>query len=203
MWQRVSPRRFGFMLLAALTGVILISALIVTVSATVGTGIAAVDTPVKAAVAETQDRASFNETAFRAHVHQELNERRQTAGQQPVAQSEALQRTAQAHTEELLNRSYFGYLSQPNRSLIDRYEEFRVIQSATDTCTARETIYWSTDLQNAMNEASFAETVVDHWMQSSAGNSKLLNPQVSEVGVGVSIGEVYGERRVIVAQNFC
>ncbi len=113
-----------------------------------------------------------------------VNGERLAQGLVPLVPSPELDRLSQSHAEDMLTRDYFDHMTPEGDSVVER---------------ARQAGYgWKRLAENISRDVALPEETVEQWLQSPAHRANLLNPRVTEVGLGFAVGATaVGERRVI------
>lgn len=176
---------------------------LLTVGATVGTGIAPLDNAIGSGIDATTvvanevvsvgaDITSTNKTEVRMEIHKQVNRERVLHGLPNLSYSTQLQRPAQSHSEDMAQNSYFSHTSPLGRDFSDRYRKHGV------SCRGGgENILKTTESPDM--ERDFAKEVVEAWMNSPGHRENILRPRFNTEGIGIATedGTAY------VTQNFC
>lgn len=117
-----------------------------------------------------------------------LNKEREKVGSQPLAINSLLNQAAQAHTDDMLTRSYYSHNSPEGTTSFDRIKATGYLPSFTAENIAK-------------GQFSVVE-VMNSWMNSPAHRANILSDKLEEVGFGLSLGENQNGFEVIWAQNF-
>ena len=127
----------------------------------------------------------------RSEMLARVNAARRSAGLAPLRRSPDLDRAAQEHARDLLERGYFEHVSP---------------EGATPMSRASAAGYRGLVSENLHRRTGSTEAVLDDWLRSPGHRRNLLDPGASDLGVGLAIGPGYGldpsGYRVIWVQNF-
>lgn len=128
----------------------------------------------------------------RAEMLDRVNAARRSAGLAPLQRSPDLDRAAQAHARDLLERGYYDHRSPEGSTPLSR-------ASAAGYTADRIA-------ENLHQRAAPVQAVLDDWLRSPAHRRNLLDPGARDLGVGLAIGPGYGldpsGYRVIWVQSF-
>ena len=129
--------------------------------------------------------------AVRAEMLARVNAARRSAGLAPLKRSPDLDRAAQEHARDQLERGYFEHVSP---------------EGSTPVSRASAAGYRGPVSENLHRRIGPLEVVLDDWLRSPGHRRNLLDPGASDLGVGLAIGPGYGldpsGYRVIWVQNF-
>jgi len=134
--------------------------------------------------------ASLRDSArVRAAVLAQVNAARLKARAQPLRASSQLDQAAQKHAEDMLARGFFAHESPDGKTVRER---------------SREAGYdWRAIGENIAEGQFTADEVMDTWLKSPDHRRNILDPNFTELGVGLAVGKgKNGERRVLWAQTF-
>lgn len=197
-------RRVLFLGLA--TGIVVLA-----VSATVGTGIAPIDSATSNAVSGAQgalETEPLNQTAIEREAHRAVNQERVDRGRQPLGFDDDLRDVADSHSEDMADRGYFSHESPDGERHGDRYN-----RAGINCGASAENIAWtvadgdvkteSGTVDHDRNETSIARGLVQQWMNSPGHREILLNGQWQSEGIGIAVTETDDGTRVYATQNFC
>ncbi|WP_128478600.1 CAP domain-containing protein [Halorussus pelagicus] len=159
----------------------------------------------------------LNRTQIEYLVHEEINERRQDRGLQPLKFNPHLRNIARNHSRDMGEQGYFSHTSPDGDSMEDRYEEYgymcEVPMSGNRYATGAENIAYTYANENVLrdngesvyysNEKELARGLVNQWMNSTGHRKNILRDYWQKEGIGVYIIEVDGKTRVYATQNFC
>ncbi len=116
--------------------------------------------------------------AMRAGVLAAVNRERAAAGLKPLAIDPRLDRIAQAHAADMLQRRFYDHVTPEGRTLA-----WRVGESGYRHRWAAE---------NIAKGVFDPDEVVRRWMLSSGHRRNILDPHLVHAGIGVIRGEEYG-----------
>ena len=129
--------------------------------------------------------------AVRSEMLARVNAARRSAGLAPLRRSPDLDRAAQEHASDLLERGYFEHVSP---------------EGSTPLSRASAAGYRGLISENLHRRTGTIEAVLDDWLRSPGHRRNLLDPGASDLGVGLAIGPGYGldpsGYRVIWVQSF-
>lgn len=100
-----------------------------------------------------------------------INHERAAAGAAPVVVEEKLSAAAQAHAIDMATNDYFSHTSSDGRSPQDR---------------AAEHGYTAYGAENIAYRQHTPHEVVRVWMNSDSHRTNILNPTLSEIGIGIA-----------------
>lgn len=160
---------------------------------------------------------SLNRTRIEYLIHEEINERRQQHGLQPIAFDPQLREIARYHSKDMAENQYFAHTSPSGETMGDRYDKFgytcRVSTGGNRYATGAENIaytYANERIRHENGETSYysteeeiAEGLVNGWMNSTGHRENILKSYWQNEGIGIYIIEVDGKTRVYATQNFC
>lgn len=118
----------------------------------------------------------------------EVNRQRAAEGAPPLALDPRLSGAAQRHAEDMLGRAYYDHESPEGLRPKDR-----VLASGYPARIVAE---------NIARGPTSVEEVMSAWMQSRAHRGNLLNPALTEIGVGCAVGESATGATVLWVQDF-
>lgn len=126
--------------------------------------------------------------AARAEMLAKVNAIRRREGLEPLRADSELQKAAQAHAQDMLERGYFEHRSPSGTTVRER---------------SRAAGYdWRTIGENIAEGQQSVEEVMDTWMRSPGHRRNILSPQFEELGVGLAVGHGRGGWRILWVQNF-
>jgi uncharacterized protein YkwD len=97
-----------------------------------------------------------------------------------------LNQSAQKYAEELLSKNFFSHVSPNGQTLKDRMEKSGYYNpSYQEECFCIQRFVVGENLARGQKTA---DEVVADWMKSPSHRDALLNPQFSDIGVGVAAG---------------
>ncbi len=130
-----------------------------------------------------------NTDGVRTSMLEEVNAARRRAGAPPVKLEGRLQKAAQEHAEDMLERGYFAHQSPSGTTVRER-----------STAAGYD---WKTIAENIAEGQFTVDEVVKTWLNSPVHRKNILNPSFNELGVGlVTHRGKDGRYRVIWVQNF-
>lgn len=159
---------------------------------------------------------ALNTTEIEQEIHSQVNQERSKRGLSALAYNESLHRVALYHSEDMVQQDYIAHTSPSGDSLKDRYEQFSIdcsVPTSAGKLAGGENIVGTypdgkTNVAGEVrdldfNESTIATAVVDGWMDSKGHRENILRPNWTTEGVGVFVGEIDNEKRVVATQNFC
>jgi uncharacterized protein YkwD len=129
-------------------------------------------------------------------IFQLTNEARRKNHLSSLALDATLTATARQKSDDMLKRHYFSHTSPDGKTIVDRLREEEPAK-VRSISRAGENIYMSSKLDSSDTKA-MALVIVDTWMTSPGHRANILNPDYSDLGVGVS---VMG-KELMATQNF-
>ncbi len=192
-----------------LTLVAVVGVGVLVVSATVGTGVGALDsrTPgidgeleaVGDALADALEPDAVNSTAVEQEIHAQVNAERRTRGLAPLTHRDQTAASAAEHAAWMADT---GELEHADLSRQYRCEP--VGENIAYT-------YASADIRTADggtvnhygNETEIARGIVRQWMRSEGHRENLLDPRFSGEGIGVATNDTDEGTRVYATQALC
>jgi uncharacterized protein YkwD len=124
----------------------------------------------------------------RAQVLDRVNRERRAAGRRPLKANAKLDLAAQRHAEDMLARRYFDHQSPAGTTVRER--------------APAAGYAWRAIGENIAEGQFSVDEVMDTWMHSPGHRHNILDPDFTELGVGVARGESGGEVRVTWVQVF-
>lgn len=116
--------------------------------------------------------------AVRAEMLARVNAARRAAGLAPLRRSLDLDLAAQAHARDLLERGYYSHRSP---------------EGSTPASRARATGYPSSRVSENLHERTGpVELIVKDWLNSPGHRSNIMDPDATELGVGLALGPGHG-----------
>lgn len=116
------------------------------------------------------------------------NQLRQKVGVAPLVESQALDQAAYAKAQDMLLQQYFAHVGPDKKSLVDWLFAFDY-----DYMVAGENL--------ALGFAA-PEDVVEAWSLSKTHYANLIDPDFSQIGIGVISGPYNGQDTTLIAQYF-
>ncbi len=177
---------------------------VLAVSATVGTGVGALDSRTPTVGDPLEDftdaiEADVNTTEVERQIHAEINAERRVRGLDPLAYRDGTAARAREHTAWMTQA---GELSHSN--LRHQYRCTPAGENVAYTYVAQDIVTEDGRAVNHHgNESSIAEGIVNQWLRSPPHRENLLDPRFTGEGIGVAIGDSDEGRRVYVTQALC
>ena len=130
--------------------------------------------------------------SVRAEMLARVNAARRSAGLPPLRRSLDLDLAAQAHARDLLARRYYSHRSP---------------EGSTPSSRARAAGYPSDQVAENIHERTGpVGLIVEDWLRSPGHRRNILDPNATELGVGLALGPGYGldpgAYRVVWVQSF-
>src|SRR5215208_524352 len=110
-----------------------------------------------------------------------LNGERADHGLAPLALSSQLSAAATAYAQDMVAGSYFSHTGRDGSTVYDRVKATGYIQPGSGWALG-ENLAWGTGI------LSTPASILQAWMNSPGHRENILNPDYSEIGVGVAIG---------------
>lgn len=126
--------------------------------------------------------------AVRREMLERVNQARRSAGSPPLAAEPRLQQAAQAYAEEMLRRSFYAHKSPEGQTPRDR-----ATAAGYDGRIVAE---------NIAAGSLTVETVLGAWLLSSGHRRNLLDPALTDIGVGLAVGPIDHRYRILWVQLF-
>ncbi|GAA0254488.1 hypothetical protein GCM10009000_083870 [Halobacterium noricense] len=155
----------------------------------VGTGtVAATAVTSQATARSTQE---FEETVEQ-EIHDRINGIRTERGLPSLGHGDNLERVAEYHSQDMIDRDYFAHTAPDGETVGDRYHKYDI------SCQAwGENILYNYASDESPTKA--AERSVEQWMQSDGHRQNILSEKWAIEGIGVQVGP---DGRLYVTQNF-
>jgi len=178
---------------------------VVAVSATVGTGVGALDSrtpsvndPLETA-ADVIPEATVNSTEVEQHIHAEINAERRARGLDPLTYRDGTAARAREHTTSMAEAGRLEHadLAQQYRCR-PTGENIALTYAAQDITTDGGQI-----TNHHGNESEIAKGIVAQWMRSEPHRENLLDPRFSGQGIGVVVTDAEDGQRVYATQALC
>lgn len=128
--------------------------------------------PAGRAAAQSSQGDATQRAALIERLVDVVNRQRALNGVRPVTLEPRLSKAAQAHSDDMARRDYFHHKSPDGRDVADR------VQSAGYP--------WRIVEENLSAGLSDPDSVVNSWMTSPEHRDNMLNPDVTDVGAGVT-----------------
>ena len=107
-----------------------------------------------------------------------VNEEREKQGLSPLKYSKELEAVAYAHSKDMAEKNFFSHTNLEGLSPFDRMSNAGLSYSyAAENIAAGQTT---------------ASAVMNSWMNSDGHRKNILNPNLTEIGIGVANGGSYG-----------
>ena len=116
---------------------------------------------------------------FRAALLCVINERRAADGRQPLRASRPLERSAGAHSRDMVANSYLAHEEEGRPSLYGRVRAGGYLDGAA-------TALFSENIGVAPIGGATARELVDAWMLSADHRANILHPMFADLGVGTA-----------------
>lgn len=118
------------------------------------------------------------ETGLSMQVFNLVNEEREKQGLSPLKYSKELEAVAYAHSKDMAEKNFFSHTNLEGLSPFDRMSNAGLSYSyAAENIAAGQTT---------------ASAVMNSWMNSDGHRKNILNPNLTEIGIGVANGGSYG-----------
>ena len=125
----------------------------------------------------------------RAEMLAEVNALRRKAGAPELRMNAALEKAAQVHAQDMLDRGFFAHKSPSNTTVRER--------------ATKAGYKWRNIGENIAEGQRSVDEVLQTWMDSPGHRRNMLEPKFREIGIGLVTGKGRdGEYRVIWVQNF-
>jgi uncharacterized protein YkwD len=108
-----------------------------------------------------------------------INERRAAAGRQPLAASPPLERSAAAHSRDMVAHHYLAHEQDGRPTLLTRVRKGGYLDG---TATA----LFSENIGVAPIGGATARKLVDAWLTSAAHRANIMHPMFADLGVGTA-----------------
>lgn len=187
---------------------------VVAASATVGTGVGALDSrtpsvgdafdetvadPFGDAVADALEPDAVNTTAVEREIHAQVNAERRARGLPPLSYRVRTAANAADHSSRMAQS---GSLSHAN--LAAQYRCQPVGENIGYTYASEDIVTDGGDRVNYYgNETAIAAGIVRQWLNSPEHRENLVDPRFSGEGIGVAVADTAEGRRVYVTQALC
>ena len=146
------------------------------------TGLASVALPATDNRDPQPPRLNVNE--MEDHAFDAINQERKAHGLHPLAHADDLSAIAREHSRDMITRHYFAHRSPDGDDLRDRFARNGINR-------------WRHIAENIAYNLGYSDPVmvaVENWMQSQGHRQNILDPRLTESGVGVAVdaaGRVY------------
>jgi uncharacterized protein YkwD len=126
--------------------------------------------------------------AVRKEMFERVNALRAAAGCAPVIADPRLNTAAQKHADDMLARRYYNHVTPEGATPLDR---------------AQEAGFSAGVIAENIAEGQFTVgEVMDGWMRSEGHRANVLNPKVTELGIGLAVGRFEDRLRILWVQDF-
>lgn len=115
-------------------------------------------------------RPSTEENTFEKQVFSLVNQEREKQGLQPLAWNETLAQVARNHSKDMHDRNYMAHTNPDGLSPFDRITNYGVAYTRA--------------AENIAAGQKTPEAVMESWMNSAGHRENILNPNLTEIGVG-------------------
>jgi uncharacterized protein YkwD len=112
------------------------------------------------------------------------NRERAAHGLAPLRQHGKLRRAASAHSDDMVEQSYFAHDSLSGDDMVDRI--LRTGYGRNTGWSLGENIAWGT------GSLATAAEIQRAWMESPGHRANILRPQFREIGIGIALGAPVG-----------
>lgn len=139
------------------------------------------------------NHSQINGEELEIALYQEVNNRREAAGERKLVHSERVRLIARIHSKDMADREYFDHKNPEGQGSRERHSEY-------DACDSTNENLAKIPLVKVSEIEVIAEEIVDGWTDSKGHYSIMMSdyPHVTGVGVHVtSDGVIYA------TQNFC
>ena len=136
------------------------------------------------AACDDADLQAATDTAarFRAAILCVVNEHRDAAGRAPLAASPHLDRSARAHSADMVERGYLAHEGDGRPPLHARVRAAGYFDGAA-------TALFSENIGVAPLGGATARGLVDAWMQSDDHRANIVHPMFRDLGVGTALAQ--------------
>ena len=122
----------------------------------------------------------------RAEILSLVNAARTKAKLQPLIRNEYLERSAQAYADQMNNENFFGHTDPNGKTLTDRIDASRYASpSVAPDCNCIKSYALGENLARGQRTAA---EVVKAWMDSPSHKAAILEPDFTDLGIGVQSG---------------
>jgi len=126
--------------------------------------------------------AVASEEQWRSEVLRLVNQERAAAGLQALSGNEILEKEATEYACEMIQNDFFGHVNPvTDERLRDRASKF-----------GYEYHKIGENLAAVPAEDCTPETVMEYWMDSDGHRKNILEPEFTEIGIGIRTGGQYG-----------
>lgn len=117
-----------------------------------------------------------------SRIYKLTNEARQKNGLLSLDKDETLATVARAHSDDMLQRQFFSHTDPDGHSPLDRVAP---VYSSTFSRTGEN--IWGGSGHDFSDQKLLARIIVDGWMSSPKHRENILNPNYTNLGVGVAV----------------
>jgi len=121
------------------------------------------------------------------------NEVRQRNGVRPLTWENCLRDVARSHSADMLVKNYFSHNSPGGRSPHER-----IMAGCRFPISMTGENIWMSSGYQSRDTRTLARIIVDNWMSSPGHRKNLLNPEYTDIGIGVAASGT----EIRVTQNF-
>ena len=115
-------------------------------------------------------------------IYQLTNETRRKHHLPPLDKDDALVTTARAHSDDMLGRNFFHHVNPDGKAPQDR-----IAPAYSRTLARTGENIWGGHGYDYSDSKLMARVIVDSWITSPGHRANLLNPNYTNLGVGVSV----------------
>ena len=156
--------------------------LLVSVVETENNTASAQSTPSSSGSAPSCEGENINLNAYEMRTYELHNQTRESNNLATLCISEILTQAAKAHSQEMIDQSYYEHNSYNGESFSTRLESF----GYTSYEKLAENIAWGS------GSSASPENIFQSWMDSPEHRENILDPDFREVGIGTATGECEG-----------
>lgn len=109
-------------------------------------------------------------------THAAVNDEREAESLSRLVMNETIRKVARAHSQDMIDRDFFGHTSPDGASLGDRLADARVSYARVG-----ENIAWNRGYVNPVTVA------VEAWMASPGHRANILRPEFALTGIGIAL----------------
>ena len=122
-----------------------------------------------------------------------VNDQRAKAGLHALTLNTTLTSSARGHSKEMASKKYFSHYSYNGERYDNRIVRYGYTRKGYSSWAADENIYWGCNL------FSTPVAVVQAWMGSPTHRAVILDPKVTEIGVGATFTSSFkGQQNVTI-----
>ena len=164
-----------------------------------------------------EGKPEYNLRELEDRVFELINVEREKNGVEPLKQVSRIQEIARDHSQDLIDREYFGHDDPEGNGPTDRAREAEYICEHRGSYGLGENIAGVGSLSSYTVKDgvrvygpwwrtgdSIARELVYMWMNSEGHRANLLRTHYKATGVGIALGEFrYAKYMIMATQNFC